>query len=303
MQTNSGEWWDTSWNVAPGCTKVSPECDHCWALAMAKRLQGMKKPGYEGLVDEHGRWTGKVNLLASRWVEVLKLTGKRRIAVNLMGDLFHPAVPDKFILETFVMMKLAKPHNYFILTKRPDRMVEILACAYDAPLLHVWLGTTVGTQLSANQRWSAMARLAQMGWNTWVSSEPLLEAVDWHFWDFLKLMVVGGESGPYARPMAPIWARTALNWCLQHNVEYHFKQWGEWGPSVTHVADMPEGGWSLRDASRRPPRAASLPNKIDESNYPYTTFGDEMVFRFGRKLAGRVLDGCVWNARIGEDQL
>ena len=66
MQTNQGEWWDYSWNIATGCTRVSQECDNCWARTMAKRLQGMKKPGYEGLVDARGVWTGRVNLLRDR---------------------------------------------------------------------------------------------------------------------------------------------------------------------------------------------------------------------------------------------
>ena len=93
MQTKNGEWWDYSWNVAPGCTKVSPEGDNCWALAMAKRLQGMKKLGYQGLVDPRGQWTGRINLLDERLEDPVHLKKPRVIAVNLMGDLFHPNIP------------------------------------------------------------------------------------------------------------------------------------------------------------------------------------------------------------------
>ena len=285
----SGEWWDYSWNIAPGCTQVSAECDHCWALAMAKRLQGMGKAGYEGLVDalpptpphlqtqQMGRgvrWTGRVNLLEKRLKDPLELKRPRVIAVNLMGDLFHENVPDLFLHSVFDVMARAERHRFMVLTKRPERAVKFLRAQwvkqevqYIAPLRNVWIGTTAGMQRSANERWNAMSWIAQAGWNTWVSSEPRLEAIDWHGWSFLKWMVTGGESGPYARPMVPAWARADRDWCVDHGVAFWFKQWGEWGPEVPGV---------------------------DLSNYPMTTFGREILFRFGRKMAGRMLNGRTW---------
>lgn len=275
-----GKWWDYSWNVAPGCTRVSAECDHCWALAMAKRLQGMNKAGYEGLVDGRGRWTGRVNLMEKRLGDPLGLRRPRVIAVNLMGDLFGESVPDWFLRLVFEVMARAERHTFMVLTKRPERVVEFLRTEVRSPKGNVWMGTTAGTQRSANERWNAMAWIAQAGWNTWVSSEPRLEGIDWHGWAFLKWMVTGGESGRGARPMAPSWARGDRDWCRDHGVKFWFKQWGEWGP----------GG---KDESGR---------MKDESQYLGYVFRhplvwDEMVFRFGRRLAGRALDGREWNER------
>lgn len=279
MQTKTGEWWDYSWNVAPGCTKVSQECDHCWALSMAKRLQGMGKPGYEGLVDGKGNWSGKVNLINSKLEAPLELKKPHVIAVNLMGDLFHADVPDTFIARVFNTMFLADWHDFMVLTKRPERVVEVLqgwtkgGCSQ--PLPNIWIGTTAGTQRSANERWAPMSLLAQVGWNTWVSSEPRLEAIDWHGWNFLKRMITGGESGPYARPMSPLWARADRDWCQRHGVAFWFKQWGEWAPMISgmKVSDLPQ-------------------------DYPVTTLGGEKLIRFGRKVAGRMLDGRTWEEEI-----
>jgi len=312
MIKSNGEWWDYSWNIAPGCTKVGPECDNCWALAMARRLEGMRKKGYEGLVTptpahpqmqnthfpkERGqigrgaRWTGKVNLLYEKLREPADLKKPRVIAVNLMGDLFHANVPDSFILQVFEAMGMCDWHTFMVLTKRPERMLELAQAwtaalgkgALRAPRSFIWLGTTAGTQLSANRRWGAMARLAELGWNTWVSSEPRLEGIDWHGWEFLKLLVTGGESGPYARPMSPAWPRTDRDWCVGHGVEFHFKQWGEWAPipDPSPISKDRNGGKELL-----------------ERNCPATMMGNEMVWRLGRKAAGRVLDGCVWDSRI-----
>jgi protein gp37 len=269
MKTKDGEWWDYSWNILPGCTKVSPECDHCWARAMAKRLQGMKKPGYEGLVNGRGNWTGRVNILGDRLGKPLHLKRPRVIAVNLMGDLFHPNVPMDFADKVFMTMFQADWHIYMVLTKRPERMAEFCKNEYGIKNIpkNIWLGTTAGTQRSANERWAPMMLINQMGWKTWVNSEPRLEAINWHGWNFLKRMVTGGESGPYARPMRPAWPRADRDWCQDHGVAFWFKQWGEWGPEVSGV---------------------------DLWNYGMTTMGDEILFRFGRRLAGRMLDGRTW---------
>ena len=273
-----GKWWDYSWNVAPGCTKIGPECLNCWALTMAKRLRGMKKYGYSGLVDDRGQWTGRINLQEERLGVPLRLKKPRWIAVNLMGDLFHQDMPDWFQASVFRVMERANWHTYMVLTKRIEICAEFLRKV--APMAHVLIGTTAGTQRSANERWNAMAWIAQAGWNTWVSSEPRLEGIDWHGWEFLKWMVTGGESGPQARPMAPSWARGDRDWCRDHGVAFWFKQWGEWGPNAKD-----EGG-----------------KMKDESQYLGHVFRrpllwDEMVFQFGRRLAGRVLDGKIHEER------
>jgi protein gp37 len=234
------------------------------------------------------KWTGKVNLLDWRLKEVMRLKRPRVIAVNLMGDLFHPNVPDAFIERVFLMMTAAWWHKFMVLTKRPERAVDFFKAAKRIPLSNIWMGTTAGTQRSANERWGAMAWLEQAGWRTWVSSEPRLEAIDWHGWAFLRWMVTGGESGPYARPMSPAWARADRDWCQEHGVAFWFKQWGEWGSTPTLPPAPPHFGVHEMGRERR------AKNEIDESEYPMTTMGREMVFRFGRKLAGRMLDGRTW---------
>ena len=284
MQTKNGEWWDYSWNVAPGCTKVSPECDNCWALAMAKRLQGMNKPGYEKLVNDKGQWTGRVNLLEDKLDAPFRLKRPRVIAVNLMGDLFHSKVPADFIRRTFVTMANADWHTYMVLTKRPERMVELSKQMGAVPLSNVLIGTTAGTQESADKRWSSMAWLSQRGWNTWVSSEPRLCAINWNGWSFLKLMVTGGESGPRARPMYPAWPRADRDWCQENGVPFWFKQWGEWAPARVLPDYMVKSAVKILGGT------------------PVTQENGEFVFRVGRKEAGRVLDGRVWNGKIGDEQ-
>lgn len=279
METKHGEWWNYSWNFVPGCTKCAPECANCWALAMAKRLQGMKKPGYEGLVNAKGQWTGRVNLIDSRLEDPLRLKKPKVIAINLMGDLFHPNVPFGFQQAVFDVMRKANWHTFMVLTKRPENAVGLLTTFEAMP--HVWIGTTAGTQQSANERWSTMAWIDMQGWKTWVSSEPLLEHIDWHGWSFLKRLVDGGESGPYARVAAPFWFRSNRDWCLTHGVAYWHKQNGEWTPlsAITptspRMQDQHSGG-------------------LDLSKYAMTTMGGEMLYRVGRKLAGRLLDGRTW---------
>src|SRR3990172_8343808 len=162
------DWWDYSWNLAVGCTKVSVECQHCWAEVMAKRLRAMGRKEYQDVVTDKGHWTNRVSLVESRLGDPLKLRKPRVIAVNLMGDLFHEDVPWEFIARVFGVMYRAPKHRFIILTKRPDRAVGLLPNIVQ-PLSHVWIGTSAGNQTGADARREAMERIASIGWNTWVS--------------------------------------------------------------------------------------------------------------------------------------
>ena len=273
------DWWDYSWNLAVGCTKVSTECQHCWAEGMAKRLRAMGREEYQDVVTDQGHWTGCVSLVIDRLGDPLKLRKPRVIAVNLMGDLFHELVPDKFIAAVFRTMFLSAHHTYIVLTKRPERAAKIInAMVTDAtgrqwPMANVWIGTSAGNQAGADKRREAMFVLASEGWNTWMSSEPRIGAIDWSGWEFLRWMATGGESGPGARPMDPAWARADREWASGHGVPWMFKQWGEWAPleSLTWIED----GTTFATA-------------------PVTMESGARMVRVGKARAGHVLDRCEY---------
>lgn len=275
MNKTGIEYADYSWNPVPGCSKVSEACVDCWAETMAVRLKAMGQHAYDELTDDKGRWTGKSVMLQERLPEPLKVRKPARIVVNFMGDLFHKNVTSRFLNSVFEVMELARQHTFFVLTKRPDRAAAYLAGEenghYIDALDHVKIGTTVENQRRADERQGSMWRISNLGWDTWVSYEPALGAVEWHEWDFLDWMVCGGESNG-KRPMHPDWARKTRDWCLETNTPFFFKQWGDWVP-VDHLP------WVTDDTT-----FATSPIDYD---------GAWMV-KVGKHLAGRVLDGRTW---------
>jgi protein gp37 len=268
------DWWDYSWNLAVGCSKVSTECVNCWAEVMAKRLKGMGRAEYQDVVNDHGHFTNRVTLVHDRIGDPFRLRKPRVIAVNLMGDLFHPSVPSDFQESVFDVMRQTPRHVYLLLTKRPKWMLtRINQFGLDAGNYpHVWLGTSAGNQAGADDRRDSLWALARMGWQTWVSSEPRIGAIDWSGWEFLRWLATGGESGSEARPMDPNWARSDREWCRENGVKFMFKQWGEWIP-LDHLARVTD----------RPPFKIR-PMEVNGT----------MMMRVGKHLAGHELDGKVW---------
>lgn len=207
------EWTESTWNPVTGCTKISPGCTHCYAERMAKRLQAMGQANYAA-----GFKVG----LHNHAVE-LPLTWKkpRNIFVNSMSDLFHMAVPVEFILRVFDLMRRADWHQYQLLTKRSERLLEL-----DQQLLwlpHIWMGVSIEDQDHVYR----IDHLRQAHAHTkFLSVEPLLgplfdldlSGIDW--------VIVGGESGPGARPMKPAWVTSIRNQCRRAGVPFFFKQWG-----------------------------------------------------------------------------
>jgi len=212
-QLSSIEWTDSTWNPVTGCTKVSPGCKLCYAERMAKRLQGMGQPRYRN---------GFATTLQEDLLEVpLGWAKPRRVFVNSMSDLFHEAVPETFIAQVFSVMERASQHVFQVLTKRADRLAS-LAPALPWPS-NVWMGVSVE---SADYTWR-IARLRRVPAAVrFLSVEPLLgpirrlplQGIDW--------VIVGGESGPGARPMDLEWARSIRDRCLSAGVPFFFKQWG-----------------------------------------------------------------------------
>jgi len=214
MSTKSSiEWTETTWNPVTGCTKISHGCKFCYADRMARRLQAMGVEKYRNgfAVTTH----------PSTLKDPLKWKKLRLVFVNSMSDLFHEDVPLSFIQSVFQTMNDAYHHTFQVLTKRPSRVLEIENTLIWSP--NIWLGTSI-----ESQRWQF--RLEELKKTKsqfkFLSLEPLLgplpdipvKGVDW--------VIVGGESGPGARPMQPDWVRDIRDTCVQEKVPFFFKQWG-----------------------------------------------------------------------------
>ncbi len=213
MAASKIEWTDATWNPVTGCDKISPGCQRCYAERMAKRLQAM------GVAKYRNGFT--VTLHPDTLAMPLRWPRPRAIFVNSMSDLFHPKVPDEFIAEVFDVMARADWHRYQVLTKRPERLAS-LNSRLPWPA-QVGLGVSVENGKYAHR----IDQLRETGAAVkFLSLEPLLgplpnlnlEGIDW--------VIVGGESGPGARPMQPDWARDIRDQCLDAGVPFHFKQWG-----------------------------------------------------------------------------
>lgn len=315
------EWTDATWNPVTGCTKVSQGCKHCYAKHQAwPRLTGMPNTVYTGREFE------QVMCHPERLDQPLRWMKPRRIFVNSMSDLFHEDVPDEFIDQVFAVMALTPQHTFQVLTKRPARMSDYLSrsavevgiglqamgMCLDAavktkgrsnlgagvllhasdinpggivnwPLVNVWLGVSVEDQDAADERIPLLLQTPAAV--RWISAEPLLGPVDLRLsrlqeWNKLAVensqpwaassidwVVVGGESGPNARPMHPASACNLRDQCAAAGVPFLFKQWGEWAPREPYASELMESD--------------ELCGKWDGVSY-----------RYGKKRAGRLLDGA-----------
>jgi protein gp37 len=213
MAQSSIEWTESTWNPVTGCTKISPGCKHCYAERMAKRLHAMGQPNYANGF----KVTPQEHALG------LPLTWRKpqTIFVNSMSDLFHKDVSLEFILRVFEVMRQADWHQYQILTKRSDRLLEL-----DSELpwaKHIWMGVSVE---NADYRFRIKDLQRTHAHTKFLSIEPLigrvgripLKGIDW--------VIAGGESGPGARPMDEEWVLDIRNQCQRASVAFFFKQWG-----------------------------------------------------------------------------
>jgi protein gp37 len=210
---SSIEWTESTWNPVTGCTKVSSGCQHCYAERMAWRLQAMGNPNYAAGFD--------VALHQHMLDLPLRWRTPQRIFVNSMSDLFHERVPTGFILQVFGVMRQAHWHNYQVLTKRPERVLELDDLLPWAD--HIWMGTSVETQdyvLRIDQLRETSAHVK------FLSLEPLLGPLDNLDLRGVDWAIVGGESGPGARPMELGWVRSIRDQCAASDTAFFFKQWG-----------------------------------------------------------------------------
>jgi len=228
MAKTTIEWTDATWNPVRGCTAVSPGCENCYAQLMAHRFSGPGK-AYEGLtrLTGHGpKWTGQIRVVPKKLDEPLHWRKPSLIFVNSMSDLLHKDVPAAYIDATFDVMRKADWHRFQVLTKRAERLAEVDQLLGEWPE-HVWMGVSVESEDYTDRIDLLRASGAAV---KFLSLEPLLgplpdldlEGIDW--------VIVGGESGPGARPMDADWVRDIRDQCVEQGVAFLFKQWGAFGP-------------------------------------------------------------------------
>lgn len=307
--------------VSPGCGGPGKQ-GGCYAEGMASRFSkpGQWGHGFAEMRNHEPRWTGKVELQEDRVALPLSWRQRARVFVSSTSDVFHEALPDTAIDKLFAVMALCPQHTFQVLTKRPERMLEYWIGAeryrdvhplddrvqkiadaagrlmedgdnahdcvlnLDWPLPNIWLGISAEDQ----ERWDERKQFLRdtPAAVRFASFEPLLGAIHEPrpMSDFIQWSIVGGESGPRARPMHPDWARNLRDQSIMAGVPFLFKQWGEWAPT----ADVGFGD---------PPRAAEHVFPTGESIH---TLGGPLPLgiamrRIGKKAAGRLLDGREWS--------
>lgn len=325
------EWTDATWNPLVGCTHVSPGCDHCYAARQASgRLRDL--PVYSGLAVD-GRFTGEVRYLPERLEQPLRWRRPRRIFVNSMGDLFHRDVLAQmhlegapFLAEVFAVMAMAKRHTFQVLTKRPQLMAAVLTTAlfrlevnaallrrgvsvmpggFDSPWPpNMWLGTSIESDAYA---WRADHVRDTPAALRWLSLEPLLGPLPSLDLTDIDWVVVGGESGPSARPMHPAWARDIRDQCVAAGIPFHFKQWGAWEPvEPVYVDDHDDvllDGYDDVDVvsfNRSGQVEQRLPGVGRPQGHQPNPAGEPWwMAKVGARAAGRELDGRTWDQYPG----
>ena len=228
-ETTQIEWTDATWNPVTGCTKVGPGCDNCYAERFAERWRGIKDHPYEQGFD--------LKLWPNRLEQPKRWTKPRMIFVNSMGDLFHKKVDKSYISKVFDAMEQTNRHIYQVLTKRSSLMQKYMRDRYQGNSVpnHIWLGVSVEDDAHTSRIGHLRAINATA---RFISFEPLLGQIESMNLQGIHWAIVGGESGPKARPMEPGWATSLRDQCLDQGVEFFFKQWG--GP-------RPKSGGRLLD--------------------------------------------------------
>ena len=223
------EWTEQTWNPTVGCTKISPGCKHCYAETMARRLKAMGTPGYENGFA--------LTMLPERLNDPIKRKKPTVYFVNSMSDLFHDRIPDGFIEQVFKVIEQTPRHTYQILSKRAARMARFFR-KRTVPC-NAWLGVSVEDRKYGLPRIDHLRQVPAS--IRFLSVEPLLEDVGELNLADIHWVIVGGESGPKARPMKLEWALNVQSQCEEQNVAFFFKQWGGWGADGKRRAKAANG--------------------------------------------------------------
>ncbi len=258
------EWTTHTFNPWWGCVKLSPACKHCYAHTWAKRL-GEDVWGINSrrrfFGDKH--WSEPL-----KWNSEAKKSGERaRVFCASMADVFEDrAELDSHRERLWTLIEHTPWLDWLLLTKRPDRVLGCVPWDGVWPT-NVWIGTTTENQEWADKRLSELAKIPAVV--RFISAEPLLGPLSLKHWTHtVDWVITGGESGPKARPSSPSWFRTLLNECMAADIPFHFKQWGDWAPG----------------------QGINLAKARSEAVEDGTT-----MLRLGKKAAGRLLDGEVWD--------
>ena len=223
------EWTDATWNPVAGCSIKSAGCKNCYAMQMARRLDAMGIDKYKNLVKKNTKnpvWNGVVREDRASLIIPYQWKKPRKIFVNSMSDLFHDKVSDKFIRDVWKVMEETPQHNYQILTKRPERMLEIVKKEIKHVLPNVWLGTSVEDKRVISRITHLRKTPAAI---RFISFEPLIGSVGKVNLRNIHWAIVGGESGHNARPIKEEWIDEIYGQCHTYDTAFFFKQWGTWG--------------------------------------------------------------------------
>jgi protein gp37 len=242
------EWTDATWNPVTGCTKISAGCDNCYAARFSERFRGVPGHPFESGFD--------LTLRPERLLQPLGWKRPRMIFVNSMSDLFHKEIPRAHISAVFDTMEKADWHIYQVLTKRSSLLQKFINDRYKirkAPA-HMWFGVSVENE----QATSRIAHLQRANASVrFLSVEPLIAPVGKLSLDGIHWVIVGGESGPRARPMERDWAIDIRNQCVGARVPFFFKQWG--GRSPKSGGRLLEG----KEWNQFPAKRSAAPKQLE----------------------------------------
>jgi protein gp37 len=212
------EWTDATWNPVRGCTKISPGCKNCYAERFAERFRGVKGHPFEQGFD--------LRLVPEKLTDPFFWRSPKLVFVNSMSDLFHEGVPDEYIIAVATVMLRANWHTYQVLTKRAERLNTLLngKLRFAAEQPHIWWGVSVEDQRYGVPRIPLLRNTPARF--RFLSIEPLLEDLGHLDLSKISWAIVGGESGPHARPMSAEWVISLRNQCRSQKVPFFFKQWG-----------------------------------------------------------------------------